>query len=954
VDEIPDLSLSSTGPLNGANNGANGTVKAAAQDYLELRDTPAADVPSTNGIEPPPAPNGPRKGSKRRKARTPTDGKEPAKPPIPDPVPGPTPEVALPRVAVTLITNEVGLATKVFWQNKDGKIEGRAAASIYQGKIETVEVAGIEGFLALRRSLTSEQALTYGVTGLKEARLVTQRDLRDKPAVGAISRTRDSFGYQRGRPGVSMGDCDVRPGYPPLHWKELDAILCSVFPPLREVARCWTQSSTSSIRTLDRTDEIGMGGWRLYFIVDDASRIPAICDLIYQALWANGYGYCRPSKSGQILDKAPIDSCVAQPERIDFCAPPFLGPGLERTETETVILPGKPMLETSGLSPPKPMGQWRKNSRELKAARRALKPEAAKQRAAYEAEVFAATLAQRPDANADTVRAAIRRAVEERALSGPWLLHCQDGSIVSVSDLFADPAKWDGCLFADPLEPTYRNDNRIAWACMRPEIGEPFIFSHAHGGQRYRLVEEPENGEEPLLPPPGHPMGCARKFVEAKFHHPERPLLVQQGGQFYHWDGTCWPTLDDKEVRTAVYRFTERSTYLYESSDGTIERRAWQPTTRKTGDFIDALRAVAHERTTIRTPSWLSGDELYQAKDIVACSNGLVHIPTRTLIPHTPRFYVHNAVPFAFEPLAPVPEQWLKFLDDLWGEDEESIRCLQEIFGYLVTGDTTLQKMFLIVGPKRAGKGTIARVLRAMLGEHNVAGPTLSSFGTNFGLEPLIGKTLAVVSDARIGSSSDTSIIGERLLSISGEDTLTVDRKYKEPVSLQFPTRIAVLSNELPRFNDASGALASRFVVLLLTNSFYGRENPALTQTLLTELPAIFNWALDGAASLSKRGYFLPPKASEEAVRELEDLSSPIGAFVRERCEVGPGHSIAVEALYAEFRSWCSTEGRDRIPTIKMFGRDLRAIVPGIRKTRPRDGDARFYVYEGIGRKNNV
>ena len=104
------------------------------------------------------------------------------------------------------------------------------------------------------------------------------------------------------------------------------------------------------------------------------------------------------------------------------------------------------------------------------------------------------------------------------------------------------------------------------------------------------------------------------------------------------------------------------------------------------------------------------------------------------------------------------------------------------MFGYLVSGDTRQQKMFLLVGPKRGGKGTIGRVLTRMIGRHNVAGPTLASLGTNFGLQDIIGKPVALVSDARIGGKSDASLIAERLLSISGEDLQNVDRKYLPPV----------------------------------------------------------------------------------------------------------------------------------------------------------------------------
>ena len=184
-------------------------------------------------------------------------------------------------------------------------------------------------------------------------------------------------------------------------------------------------------------------------------------------------------------------------------------------------------------------------------------------------------------------------------------------------------------------------------------------------------------------------------------------------------------------------------------------------------------------------------------------------------------------LPFQFHPRAPKPLRWLQFLDQLWFGDDESQDALGEWFGYVLSNATDLQKMFLLVGPKRSGKGTIARVLTGLLGAHNTAAPTLAALTQNFGLQPLIGKPLAIISDARLGASADSMIAVERLLSISGEDTLTIDRKYREPWTGRLPTRFMILTNELPRFTDSSGALASRFVVSILPTSFYGRENPS-------------------------------------------------------------------------------------------------------------------------------
>ena len=63
------------------------------------------------------------------------------------------------------------------------------------------------------------------------------------------------------------------------------------------------------------------------------------------------------------------------------------------------------------------------------------------------------------------------------------------------------------------------------------------------------------------------------------------------------------------------------------------------------------------------------------------------------------------------------------------------------------------QKLIALIGPSRSGKGTIAGVLTQLLGGGNVGNPTMDNLSTNFGLSPLIGKPLAIISDARLGGA---------------------------------------------------------------------------------------------------------------------------------------------------------------------------------------------------------
>jgi putative DNA primase/helicase len=375
----------------------------------------------------------------------------------------------------------------------------------------------------------------------------------------------------------------------------------------------------------------------------------------------------------------------------------------------------------------------------------------------------------------------------------------------------------------------------------------------------------------------------------------------------------------------------------------------------RVSNVVDAIKAVANLHKTVRAPAWLANPAARPpAGELVACANGLLHLSTGELLDTTPAFFSLNAFDFAFEPEAPPPAEWLRFLASLWPDDPEAIETLQEWCGYCLTTDTRQQKSLLIVGPKRSGKGTIARVLTKLLGQPNVCGPTLASLSQTFGLAPLIRKQLVIISDARLGGRADQHAIAERLLSISGEDGITIDRKYLEPWTGTLPARFMIMTNELPEIADASGAFASRFIVLTMQRSFFGIEDHGLTARLLGELPGILNWAIEGWRRLQERGHFRQPASSAEAIQELEDLSSPVGAFLRERCETGPGLDVPCALLFAHWRVWCEDQGRDYPGNVQAFGRKLKAACRAIKTIQPRVDGGRERRYEGIGIRADI
>lgn len=447
------------------------------------------------------------------------------------------------------------------------------------------------------------------------------------------------------------------------------------------------------------------------------------------------------------------------------------------------------------------------------------------------------------------------------------------------------------------------------------------------------------------------PLTTARKYLADEFAHRDASRLVYNGEQFYHWNATAHEVLNDAALRAGVYLWLDCHEHERTMPGGAIIRQPFKPTKGNVDQVMDALKAAAHAAVT--PPAWLSdATGLPDPTELLVAPNGIFDLagdePRRLSAP-TPLLFTCNALdyPVDLRNVCP-PVAWMGFLAQLFPNDPEAIDLLAEWFGYCLTGDTSQQKMLCLVGPKRSGKGTIARILTRLLGVANVCGPTLSGLATNFGLWSLIGKRLAIVSDARLSSRSDQAIITERLLSISGEDSLTIDRKNLPPVTLRLPTRVMICTNELPRLADTSGALANRFLVLVMHNSFFGREDTGLEARLTAELPGILCWALEGRQRLRARGRFEQPTTSQEAIQELEDLSSPAGAFVRDWCAVAPGHRISAKDLFEAWCCWCKDQGRDHPGDAAGFGRNLRATVPGITTTQPRMNGERHRFYEGI------
>ena len=422
------------------------------------------------------------------------------------------------------------------------------------------------------------------------------------------------------------------------------------------------------------------------------------------------------------------------------------------------------------------------------------------------------------------------------------------------------------------------------------------------------LLDEGRTGADSAntWPSPSAPRVVAQRVVAVFARRP----LVFYGQDFYRWDGAAYRFVDDNHLRSDLYLLLQDA-YCWAKTGKTWTAVGWNPKKGNIDAVVDALKVrPVLLGADVRPSRWITDQGELSPRDdqVIACANGLLRVSDRTLLDPSPQFFNTFALPFARVAAAGCP-RWLLFLDEILPGDKEARDLLQEWFGCIISGRTDLQKALMVIGATRSGKGTIDRVIRALVGEENHTGLSGSDLTGPFGLEDLIPKTVATFSDERMTMNGKKFV--EIFLRITGEDPVTVNQKNKKPWVGRLGTRLQLMSNEFPTLPDNSGAIVGRFLVLYLTQSFFGREDTTLMAKLTPELPGILNWALEGLDRLNAKGRFTEVTSSAKFIAEMREASSPQNLFIAEMTTPGPNLWEPQSSTFTLWKAWCRVNNHD-------------------------------------------
>ena len=306
---------------------------------------------------------------------------------------------------------------------------------------------------------------------------------------------------------------------------------------------------------------------------------------------------------------------------------------------------------------------------------------------------------------------------------------------------------------------------------------------------------------------------------------------------------------------------------------------------------------------------------------LICLSNGTLDTRTGALIDHSPNHNLRTKTEITWDPKASCP-RWLTFLDQIFANDAdktEKVAFLKTWFGYCIVPDNSQQKFVWMVGGGGNGKSLLLSILTRLAGTDNVSHAYMERLKEKVVRAELEGKLINISPEM----SADATISDGYLKSIVAGDIIEAERKFKPSFSFKPFVRLIAATNHLPRLLDLSEGFFRRAIVLSFNRQFLGADcDPDLENKLVSELPGIFTWAVEGLKELRAAGQFVIPPSSLAALSQYKAEADTVGMFATECLVKVDTGGLKPSVIYAGYREWCNKSGFSPMNAIR-FGRRL-------------------------------
>ncbi len=303
-------------------------------------------------------------------------------------------------------------------------------------------------------------------------------------------------------------------------------------------------------------------------------------------------------------------------------------------------------------------------------------------------------------------------------------------------------------------------------------------------------------------------------------------------------------------------------------------------------------------------------------KYLFNCANGTLDLTTMTFRDHNPKDRITKMSPVYYDPEASCP-RWNQFIDEIMERRASVSRYLQKAIGYSLTGDSSLECLFIMYGPTtRNGKTTTIETILKVMGEYGrAAKPDMLATSYFRGQSNAASDDVARLAGARFIGISEMeqklTINASLTKQLTGGGSITARYLYESPFEFQLQGKIFIDTNHLPNVTDQTLFESGRIKIIPFNRHFEDHEQDKSLKSTLAEpenLSGILNWCIEGYKLFKAEGLD-EPEDVKAATAQYKMDSDRISQFMDQCLRKEKGAELKTAAVYARYKDWCVENG---------------------------------------------
>jgi putative DNA primase/helicase len=323
-------------------------------------------------------------------------------------------------------------------------------------------------------------------------------------------------------------------------------------------------------------------------------------------------------------------------------------------------------------------------------------------------------------------------------------------------------------------------------------------------------------------------------------------------------------------------------------------------------------RITAMLKLTVSEPEMATTDrELDCDPYLLGVRNGVIDLRTGLNYFNQPEMRITRYCNAGFAEDATCPK-WLRFLDQIFINDTETIECVQRLLGCTLLGLATEEILIICYGHGSNGKSVFSNVVHKIMGGYAITAPPSlltarrqDDTGPRNDLAALAGARYVSINEMQAGDRLDEQVVKM----LAGREPISARFLHQEFFEFTPSFTPWLRTNHKPIITGLDDGIWRRLVLLPFNRKFTDDEkDPALEQKLLDEQDAILMWMVEGAKLYLQDGIKLSPRMRSElgTYRSESDL---LGEFLADQTTTVPTGKAPQSLVYSSYRAWCDDCG---------------------------------------------